>query len=83
MLSLLDVRINSRGPHLLFVDYDVALKAIFQSTSSRFFYQLVGSRPVRQINVEFVSVEKRMPDLVFELEDGRILHVELQARAHG
>ncbi len=60
------------------MDYDVALKAIFQSHSSQFFFHLLGSRPVRQLSVEFVSVEKRIPDLVFELEDGRILHVELQ-----
>ena len=41
--------------------------------------RLTGARPVELLSVEFASVEKRFPDLVSRLEDGRIFHLEVQS----
>lgn len=67
------------GPlNLQSVKYDVLLKSILRSAGSRFIEDLTGSSPVEQLNPEFSSVERRVPDLVTRLANGRIFHLEIQ-----
>ena len=61
------------------MNYDVLLKSIVQMVHGRLVEKLTGSRSAGELNVEFDAVVKRMPDLVLRLEDGRILHLELQS----
>lgn len=58
---------------------DVLLKSIFLASANCLVPAIVGSRPVEQLNVAFPDIQQRLPDLVMRLEDGRILHVELQS----
>jgi predicted transposase YdaD len=41
--------------------------------------RLTGARPVELLSVEFGSLERRVPDLVSRLDDGRIFHLEVQS----
>ena len=61
--------------------YDVTLKAILQNAMPGLL-RLLGlpGGPVEYLTVEFPVREKLLPDLVVRLADGRILHIELQAR---
>ena len=59
--------------------YDSLLKSLFQSSANCFVPALTGCRAVEQLSVEFPSIQTRVPDLVMRLEDGRLLHLELQS----
>ncbi len=60
--------------------YDAILKSILNSIWNSLTPKLTGgAKPVRLLSVEFPSVESRVPDLVVLLDDGRILHLEVQS----
>lgn len=59
--------------------HDALLKSILESLANRLVPHLLGARPVEPLNVEFSSVRRRLPDFVSRLNDGRILHLEIQA----
>ncbi len=60
--------------------YDVTLKDLLKSLPERLFDLLVQRRPLRILNIEFPSVQKRIPDFLTEIEDGSIHHLEIQAQ---
>lgn len=60
--------------------YDALLKMILQPLTTKVVELLTGSRMVEQLNIEFPSFERRLPDMVARLADGRILHLEFQSR---
>ena len=60
------------------MNYDTLFKSVLLAPESRLVRTLTGSPPVEQLSVEFPTVERRVPDLVCRLADGRILHMELQ-----
>ena len=62
------------------MQFDTALKEIFQKLPLRLLKQLCGSEVVELLNIEQPSVKMRRADLVVRLANGRILHVELQSR---
>jgi predicted transposase/invertase (TIGR01784 family) len=59
--------------------YDAIMKSILQSLANSLTPSLTGAKPVELLSVEFGSVEKRVPDLVSKLDDGRIFHLEIQS----
>ena len=81
-----EVRIIPRDPHSMSrrlsgtLHYDTILKSILQSLGNILTPSLTGgAKPVELLNVEFNSMEKRVPDLVARLDDGRIFHLEVQS----
>ena len=58
---------------------DAILKSILQSLGNSLTPILTGAKPVELLSVEFEAVEKRVPDLVAKLDNGRILHLEVQS----
>ncbi|MBF0628857.1 MAG: hypothetical protein HQL91_11635, partial [Magnetococcales bacterium] len=58
--------------------YDTTLKDLFTETPQTLLQILFGCQAVRPLPVEFASTMKRIPDLVYEMEDGSIAQVELQ-----
>jgi predicted transposase YdaD len=61
-------------------EYDVALKNILTSPGSSILTQLTGASSLRWINVEAPKVNNRRVDLLGELPDGNLVHIELQSR---
>lgn len=61
-------------------EYDVALKSILTRPGSSILTQLIGVRSLKWINVEAPKVNNRRVDLLGELPDGNLVHIELQSR---
>lgn len=61
-------------------EYDVALKKILTRPGSILLASLAGSSSLRWLNVEAPKVNNRRVDLLCESPDGRLTHIELQAR---
>jgi predicted transposase YdaD len=61
-------------------EYDAALKNILTRPGSSVLTQLTGASSVRWINVEAPKVSNRRVDLLGELPDGNLVHIELQSR---
>jgi hypothetical protein len=61
-------------------EYDVALKHIITRPGSSVLEQLTGSASLKWINVEAPKVSNRRVDLLGELPDGKLVHIELQSR---
>jgi hypothetical protein len=61
-------------------EYDVALKNILTRPGSSIMMQLTGASSLRWINVEAPKVGNRRVDLLGELPDGNLVHIELQSR---
>jgi predicted transposase YdaD len=61
-------------------EYDVALKNILTTPGSSVLTQLTGASSLRWINVEAPKVNNRRVDLLGELPDGNLVHIELQSR---
>ncbi len=59
--------------------YDTTLKDLFHEPPQRLLQILVGQRGLRMLPLEFSSVMKRIPDLLLELENLSILHMDLQS----
>ncbi|MBF0155192.1 MAG: DUF4351 domain-containing protein [Magnetococcales bacterium] len=60
--------------------YDTTFKDLFKQPPQRLLHVLVGQQAVAILPVEFASTQKRVPDLVFLMEDGSIVHVELNSK---
>ncbi len=67
----------------LFVRFDETLKELLQSTHARLLENLAGSAIRRWLNVEFPRTQLRRVDLLAELENGELFHLELQTRNDG
>jgi len=61
-------------------EYDVALKNILTQPGSSALVQLTGASSLRWLNVEAPKVNNRRVDLLGELPDGNLVHIELQSR---
>ena len=61
------------------VNYEAIMKSILHSLGNSLTPRLTGARPVELLSAEFESVEKRIPDIVARLDDGRIFHLEVQS----
>ena len=61
-------------------EYDVALKNILTRPGSLVLAQLTGAFSLKWLNVEAPKVSNRRVDLLGELPDGNLVHIELQAR---
>jgi uncharacterized protein DUF4351 len=61
-------------------EYDVALKNILTRPGSSVLAQLTGASSLKWINVEAPKVSNRRVDLLGELPDGSLVHIELQSR---
>jgi hypothetical protein len=61
-------------------EYDVALKNILTRPGSSILAQLTGASSLKWINVEAPKVSNRRVDLLGELPDGNLVHIELQSR---
>lgn len=60
--------------------FDEAIKEILQSTHLRLLEKLSGSTVRRWLNVESPQTQMRRIDLLAELENGELFHLELQTR---
>ncbi len=63
--------------------YDTTLKDLFEKPPQRLLQILIGREAVTLLPVEFASTQKRIPDLVFLLEDDSIFHLELLSNPEG
>jgi hypothetical protein len=61
-------------------EYDVALKNILTRPGSSVLAQLTGASSLKWLNVEAPKVSNRRVDLLGELPDGSLVHIELQSR---
>jgi hypothetical protein len=61
-------------------EYDVALKNMLTRPGSSILAQLTGASSLRWLNVELPKVSNRRVDLLGELPDGGLVHIELQSR---
>jgi len=59
--------------------YDLTLKDLFHNQPRRLLKLLTGCAGGRPLTVEYPEVRQRRPDLVLELDDGRIYHLEIQS----
>ncbi len=59
--------------------FDVTLKLLLQGPSAALLRALGGGKVVRWLPVEALKVETRQMDLLCQLADGGILHIELQS----
>lgn len=72
---------QSRTRGILPIRYDAVVKDLVQRDSPSFLHQrFLGGRAIRAfLNVEFAVVEERVADLVLELDDGSLFHIEFQS----
>ncbi|MEO5379090.1 MAG: DUF4351 domain-containing protein [Magnetococcus sp. DMHC-6] len=63
--------------------YDTTFKDLFEQPPQRLLQILIGRQAVESLPVEFASTQKRLPDLVFLLDDNSIFHLDLQSRPEG
>jgi predicted transposase YdaD len=61
-------------------EYDAVLKNILTRSGSSILEQLTGASSLRWLNVEIPKVSNRRADLLGELPDGNLVHIELQSR---
>jgi predicted transposase YdaD len=61
-------------------EYDAALKNILTRPGSSVLAQLTGASSLKWRNVEAPKVSNRRVDLLGELPDGSLVHIELQSR---
>jgi len=59
--------------------YDLTLKDLFHNQPRRLLKLLTGCGGGRPLTVEYPEVRQRRPDLVLELDDGRLYHLEIQS----
>jgi len=59
--------------------YDLTLKDLFHNQPRRLLKLLTGCAGGRPLTVEYPEVRQRRPDLVLELDDGRLYHLEIQS----
>jgi hypothetical protein len=57
------------------------VKDVFQKDRPALFHSLAGGRNVKGfLNLELAAIEKRVADLLVQLEDDSILHLDFQTR---
>src|SRR5580704_11678621 len=61
-------------------EYDVALKNILTRPGNSVLAQLTGATSLKWLNVEAPKVSNRRVDLLGELPDRNLIHIELQSR---
>ena len=61
--------------------YDTTFKDLFKQPPQTLLQILIGRQAVALLPVEFASTQKRLPDLVFLMEDDSIFHLELQSKS--
>ncbi len=59
--------------------FDITLKLLLQGPSAALLGKLSGGKVVRWLEVESLKVEARHMDLLCQLADGGLLHIELQS----
>ena len=59
---------------------DILLRDIVQKIPEKFVSVLTGRKATKLLDNSFPSVKERRADLVLELDDGSIFHIELQAK---
>ncbi len=57
---------------------DIFLRDVLQKIPEKFIYLLTGRKGRRILDNTFPSVKERKADLLVELDDGAIFHLELQ-----
>ncbi len=60
-------------------EYDIALKNILTRPGSSVLAQLTGASSLKWLNVEAPKVSNPRVDLLGELSDGNLVHIELQS----
>ncbi len=63
----------------LFV-YDRTLRELLKGLPEKFIEILTGKRGIRFIDTSLPQVKERRPDLLVELEDGSVFHLEVQTK---
>src|SRR4051812_27003478 len=61
--------------------FDAAIKDLVWNGAPALLEQLAGAPAVRFLNTDFSSVRERRPDMLAELNDGSLFHVEFQTEA--
>ncbi|KWT91026.1 hypothetical protein [Candidatus Magnetominusculus xianensis] len=59
--------------------YDITLKKLLKDIPTAFLKILTGFETGRFLDVTLVDIQYRKPDLIIELPDGSILHIEIQS----
>ncbi|MEO5360516.1 MAG: hypothetical protein H7843_08710 [Nitrospirota bacterium] len=60
--------------------YDITLKDLLKDIPKVFLKLITGYETGRFIDVQFPDIQLREPDLAFEVENGKIVHFEIQSR---
>jgi len=60
-------------------EYDIALKLLLRGSAKLTIHELAGAAVTRWLDVELPKVENPRVDLLGELEDGSLVHLELQS----
>ncbi|MBF0537299.1 MAG: hypothetical protein HQL03_03495 [Nitrospirae bacterium] len=58
--------------------YDIVLKGLLKNVPVKFLKLLTGYEDGRFLDVQFPDIQLREPDLVIEVSDGLVFHIELQ-----
>jgi hypothetical protein len=61
-------------------EYDVALKLLLQGSAKLTMHELAGTAVHKWLDVELPKVENPRVDLLGEMVDGSLVHLELQSR---
>lgn len=70
----------TRSRRIYPIRYDAVVKDLFQHDRPSILARYIGNRKIRGfLNIEFAIVEERIADLLLELDDGTILHIEIQS----
>lgn len=60
--------------------YDYTLKELFKNIPSMFLKLLTGFEEGKFLDIQFPDIKQRQPDLLIELPDGKIFHLEIQSK---
>ncbi|MBF0117054.1 MAG: hypothetical protein HQM04_18670, partial [Magnetococcales bacterium] len=63
--------------------YDTTLKDLFGQPPQELLRVLLGRQAVATLPVEFASTQKRVPDLLFLMDDDSVAHIELNSKSEG
>ena len=60
--------------------YDYTLKELFKNIPSMFLKLLTGFEEGKFLDIQFPDIKQRQPDLLIELPNEKIFHLEIQSR---
>ena len=63
--------------------YDITLKALLKDMPVMFLKILTGFETGKFLDIQLPNIQYRFPDLIIELPDGSILHIEIQSASDG